>query len=136
MSISRLLALYGFSVVVFLSLDYFWLTRMVPRFYKPLLGHLLAAEPRLAVAGLFYLVYVVGILYFAVWPSLQSGSVLQAVVRGALFGFFTYATYDLTNQATLRDWPWQVSALDIAWGTCLNAMVAWTAFLAGRWWGS
>jgi len=100
MSISRLLALYGFSVVVFLALDYFWLTRMVPRFYKPLLGHLLAAEPRLLVAGLFYLVYVVGILYVAVWPGLQSGSVLQAVVRGALFGFFTYATYDLTNQAT------------------------------------
>jgi len=129
MSISRLLALYGFSVVVFLALDYFWLTRMVPRFYKPLLGHLLAAEPRLLVAGLFYLVYVVGILYFAVWPGLQSGSVLQAVVRGALFGFFTYATYDLTNLATVARWPLAVTLVDLAWGA---AVAAATAYLTAR----
>jgi len=73
MSFFRLLDLYGLYAVAFLALDFVWLTRMVPRFYKPLLGHLLAAEPRLLVAGLFYLVYVVGILYFAVLPGLASG---------------------------------------------------------------
>lgn len=136
MSFGRLAVLYGLCVAVFLALDFAWLSRVVPGFYKPLLGHLLAEEPRLGVAGVFYLVYVVGILYFAVLPGLQSGSLARTLAHGALFGLFTYATYDLTNQATLRAWPWQVSAVDIAWGTTLNALVAAAGYQAGRWLGA
>jgi len=134
-SLARLLVLYVLSATVFLALDFVWLTQMVPRFYKPYLGALLAEQPRLAVAGVFYLLYVVGVLYFAVLPGLKSGSMAQAVVHGALFGLFTYATYDLTNQATLREWPWHVSALDITWGTVLNGLVAGAGYQAGRWLG-
>ena len=135
MSFGKLLALYGICTAVFFALDFVWLSTAVSRIYRPLMGNLLADKPKLGVAAAFYLVYVVGIIALAVMPGLREGAVWGALWRGALFGFLAYATYDLTNLATIRDWPWQVSAIDMVWGTTLNSVVAVAGFYAGQWLG-
>ena len=96
---------------------------------------LLAKQPKLGVAAAFYLLYVVGIVALAIVPGLQEGSVVGALWRGALFGFLAYATYDLTNLSTIRDWPWQLSLIDMTWGTILNSVVAVAGYYGGRWLG-
>lgn len=135
MTAGRLVALYGICVAVFFALDFTWLSIATSRVYQPMLGDLLSKQPKLAVAAGFYLMYVVGIVALAVVPGLQEGSVVGALWRGALFGLIAYATYDLTNLSTIRDWPWQVSAIDMVWGTTLNSLVAVAGFYAGRWLG-
>lgn len=135
MTLSKLAALYGVCVVVFFALDFVWLSTATSRVYRPYLGDLLAEQPKLGVAAVFYLLFVVGIVALAVIPGLQEGTVIGAMWRGALFGFLAYATYDLTNLSTIRDWPWQVSVIDMAWGTLLNTLVATAGFYAGRWLG-
>jgi uncharacterized membrane protein len=135
MNLGKMAALYGITAAAFFALDFVWLSTATSRIYKPMLGDLLAEKPQLAVAAVFYLIYVVGILVFAVLPGLQDGAVLGALWRGALFGLLAYATYDLTNMSTLRDWPWQISVIDMVWGTTLNGLVAVAGFYAGRWLG-
>jgi uncharacterized membrane protein len=135
MSVGKLAALYGICTVVFFALDFTWLSIATGRIYKPYLGDLLAEQPKLGVAAVFYLAYVVGIVALAVVPGLREGSVVGALWRGALFGLLAYATYDLTNLSTIRAWPWQVSAIDMVWGTTLNSVVAVAGFYAGRWLG-
>jgi uncharacterized membrane protein len=134
-SIGKVLALYGICVVVFFGLDFVWLSTATGRVYRPYLGDLLAPKPKLGVAAAFYLAYVVGIVLLAVLPGVREGAVLGALWRGALFGLLAYATYDLTALATLRDWPWQVSVIDMVWGTALNSAVAVAGFYAARWLG-
>ncbi len=135
MNLGKLAALYGITTIVFFAFDFVWLSTATSRLYKPMLGDLLAEKPLLGVAAVFYLVYVVGILVFAVMPGLQEGAVLGALWRGALFGFLAYATYDLSNLSTLRGWSWQISVIDMVWGTILNSVVAVAGFYAGRWLG-
>jgi uncharacterized membrane protein len=135
MTIGKLAVLYGICTAVFFALDFAWLSIATGRIYKPYLGDLLAEQPKLGVAAAFYLAYVVGIIALAVVPGLREGSVVGALWRGALFGLLAYATYDLTNLSTIRDWPWQVSAIDRVWGTTLNSVVAVAGFYAGRWLG-
>jgi uncharacterized membrane protein len=134
-STGKLAALYGICVMVFFALDFVWISTATPRIYRPLLGDLLAEQPRLGAAAAFYLLYVVGIVALAVIPGLREHSVVGALWRGALFGFLAYATYDLTNLSTIRGWPWQVSAADMVWGTTLSSLVAVAGFYAGRWLG-
>lgn len=131
MSASRLLALYVICVVAFFSLDFVWLSISTARIYRAYLGDLLAPQPRLGVAAGFYLIYVVGIVALAVVPGLRESAVLGALWRGALFGLLAYATYDLTNLSTIRNWPWRVSIIDMAWGTTLSGAVAVVGFWAG-----
>ncbi|MDR6951504.1 putative membrane protein [Ancylobacter sp. 3268] len=107
--------------LVFLAIDSVWLGLMAGRFYRPRLGHLMADQLNLPPAILFYLLYVAGIVVFAVQPALASGRWSTALTQGALFGLIAYACYDLTNQATLRDWPALVTVVDIMWGTVLTA---------------
>lgn len=133
MSFGKLASLYGICVVVFFALDFVWLSTATQRIYRRYLGDLLADQPKLAVAAGFYLLFVVGIVALAVLPALQEGSVVGALWRGALFGLLAYATYDLTNLSTIRDWPWQVSVIDMAWGTALNALVAVVGYYAAQW---
>lgn len=135
MTAGKLVALYAITTAVFFALDFAWLSTATPRIYQPRLEGLLAPQPKLGVAAGFYLVYVVGIIALAVIPGLREGSVLAALWRGALFGFLAYATYDLTNLATIRDWPWQISVIDMVWGTVLNTAVTAAGFYAGRWLG-
>ena len=116
---------YITTVVVFLALDVIWLSRVAKSFYFTRLGHLLRERPHLGVAAAFYALYVVGIVIFAVAPALRAGSADVALLYGALFGFFAYATYDITNYATLRDWPIAVTLVDIVWGAVLTGASAY-----------
>ena len=94
------------AAAAMLVLDAIWLTLAVPRLYQPQIGHLLAAQPNLGIAAVFYLFYIVGIVVFAVLPAQTVGSWLTALGLGALLGLVAYGTYDFTNMATLRDWRW------------------------------
>jgi uncharacterized membrane protein len=120
----KLITAYLSTAVVFLAVDYVWLSHVSTQFYRDQIGHLLMDKPNLAAAAVFYVLYVVGIVVFAVAPALRSESFATAILYGALFGFFTYATYDVTNYATLKDWPVLVVAVDVAWGTVLSALSA------------
>lgn len=115
---------YVSALIVFVVADIIWLGTMVSRVYRPALGDILLPSVNFAPALIFYLIYPIGLVIFAILPGLKSGSVTMAATYGALFGFFTYATYDLSNYATLRHWTLQVTAVDIAWGTVLGALAA------------
>lgn len=119
----HLLAYVGAGVVMAV-LDFIWLALMGPRLYKPALGDLLAAKPDMRAAIAFYLIYLAGIVILAVTPALREGGLVRAATLGAVLGFVAYATYDLTNQATLRTWPMHVTLIDLAWGTFLTAAAA------------
>lgn len=121
---------YVITLMTFVAIDLTWLGIMAPRFYKPTLGDIGLASVNLPPAIAFYLLYPLGLVIFAVEPALRSGTAGTALLYGALFGFFTYATYDLTNQATLRNWTSSLSAVDIAWGTVLGATASLIAFAA------
>jgi len=127
------LAAYLASLVIFFSLDMVWLSTMAGRIYRPTLGDIALSGVNLMPAIAFYVLYPVGLVIFVVLPALKGGSIYTAIVHGALFGFFTYATYDLTNQATLRNWTLQLSLIDMAWGTALAALAGAMAFwVVGR----
>lgn len=123
---------YVATAIVFLAVDYVWLSQVATRFYFDRIGHLLMDKPNMAAAGAFYIIYVVGIVVFAVAPALRSESVVTAVLYGAMFGFFTYATYDVTNYATLRNWPVIVAIVDVGWGTALSAFSAGMGYTLTR----
>lgn len=127
------LKLYLLTIPVFFAIDLLWLGVIAKDLYQKNLAHLLSPTVNWPAALLFYLIYIVGILLFAVRPALAAQALSQAALWGALFGFFTYATYDLTNLATLRDWPITVVVVDIAWGTLLCTLVASVSYLIGRW---
>ena len=127
------LKLYLLTIPVFFAIDLLWLGVVAKGLYQKNLAHLLSPTVNWPAALLFYFIYIVGILLFAVRPALATQSLSQAALWGALFGFFTYATYDLTNLATLRDWPITVVVVDIAWGTLLCTLVASVSYLIGRW---
>ena len=125
MGVLRPVLAYVAVLVVMGALDFAWLTTAVPRLYRPLLGSLLAPQPRMAAAVLFYLLYGAGVVVLAVLPA--HGQWRAAAGYGAILGLIAYGTYDLTNQATLRDWPVTITLVDMAWGTVLTAVAATTA---------
>ena len=127
------LKLYLLTIPVFFAIDLLWLGVVAKNFYQNSLSHLLSQDVNWPAAFLFYFMYIVGIILFAVKPGLEAGSLAKAAMWGALFGFFTYATYDLTNLATLREWPIKVVVVDILWGTVLCTLVASGSFMIGRW---
>ena len=118
------LASYLACALVMGMLDFLWLSSMLKALYRPALGPTLAEEPNMAAAFSFYLLYLAGILIFAVVPAVNSGNWWTASCYGALFGLFTYATYDLTNLATLKIWSLKLSLIDVAWGTILTSITA------------
>jgi uncharacterized membrane protein len=109
-------------------LDAVWLSKMGPLLYRPTLAEILATHLRLAPAIAFYLMYPVGIVIFAVAPALRSGSTASALMMAALFGAIAYATYDLTNYATLRSWTWQITVVDIIYGASASGVAAVAAY--------
>ncbi len=127
--------LYLLTAPVFFAIDLVWLGYVARDFYQDQLGSLLSPTVNWPAAFAFYLLYIVGIMIFAVAPALEKGSLVRAVVLGGLFGFFTYATYDLTNLATLRGWPAKVVLVDIVWGVVLCATVSSASYIMGRWMG-
>ena len=125
----RHLVAFGVAAAVFLLLDATWLTLMTPMLYRPALGHLMREDFDVVAAIAFYVTYLTGILAFVVNPGVDGRRVL---LRGAFFGFVCYATYDLTNQATLPQWPWRVTLADLGWGAFVTAVASWAAFRASR----
>ncbi len=123
-----MIILYGLTLVVFLGIDLVWLLKIAPKFYRRHLGHLMADKPNGPAALIFYLLFIVGLVVFAIYPSYDQGIWWQALLYGALFGLFTYATYDLTNMATLKGWPLKVTVIDLIWGTSLSAVTATIVF--------
>lgn len=121
---------YLSTAVVFFALDYVWLTRVAIGFYRQNIGELLLATPNFAAAGIFYLFYVIGIVYFAVMPAVTANSVLTALLNGAILGLLAYGTYDMTNLATLKGWSLSVSLVDMAWGAVLTATAAAAGYYA------
>jgi uncharacterized membrane protein len=120
------------TALVFLGLDAVWLSFSASVLYRPLLGDLLRDDFLLVPAALFYVIYTAGIVAFAISPSLASGRWTAAGLRGLFLGLFGYAVYDLTNQATLRNWPVTITVADLIWGALLTAVAAIAGFLAAR----
>src|SRR6476646_241633 len=120
---------YLVAAPIFFAIDMIWLGAMTPRFYKPILGDISLQNVNFPPAVIFYLLFPVGLIIFAIEPALKSASWQTAMTYGALFGFFAYATYDLTNNATLRNWTFSLTAVDIAWGSLLSAFSCVVTFL-------
>ena len=112
------------SFIVFLGIDLLWLGIIARKLYVLHMGHLLRTPPNWPVAFLFYGLFVIGLMIFAINPALEQRSIPYALKYGALYGFFTYMTYDLTNWAVLKDWPSGIVFIDILWGTILAMSVA------------
>jgi uncharacterized membrane protein len=119
-----LIVAYAATLVAFAVLDFLWLGRMGNVLYRPVMGDMVLDTFRPAPAIIFYLLYVIGLVYFAVRPALAAGDWQTALINGAALGFFAYATYDLTNQATLKNWSTTLSVVDMTWGTILSSVSA------------
>lgn len=133
MNISYYLKLYVLTVPVFFVIDIVWLGVVAKGIYRRNLGFILSPEVNWVAAITFYLIYIAGIIFFAVRPALASNTLRDAAMLGGLFGFFTYATYDLTNMATIKGWPLKIVVIDILWGSCLCLLVAVLSFLIAKW---
>lgn len=118
---NKYLAAYGATALIMVALDALWLGVIAKSWYQQGIGHLMAANPRFMVGALFYALFAVGLVIFVAVPGGQTGTWQSTLLRGTLFGFFTYATYDLTNLATLKDWPIGLSLLDMAWGATVSS---------------
>ena len=117
------------TAFAFLAIDSVWLSQMTARFYRPAMGELFADKPRLTAAAAFYLLYVTGVFALAVLPAFRDGNILRAAILGAAIGLMAYGTYDLTNHATLKQWPLRLTLVDMTWGTALTSLAA----CAGYW---
>ena len=125
-----LILAYVVTLLVMVGLDFVWLGKMGDAVYRPIMGDMALPGFRAAPAILFYLLYIGGAVYFAVAPALASGSVGAAALNGLLFGLCAYGTYDLTNHATLRNWSWTLTSMDMGWGAILTAIAASAGYLA------
>ncbi len=125
--------LYGLTLLAFLLIDAIWLGLVARGFYGRHLGSLMRANPNWLAAFLFYLLFVTGILLFVSVPASQHDSAKRALIFGAFFGLVTYATYDLTNLATIKGWPLIVTMVDLAWGTSVGAVLGYLGFVMERW---
>jgi len=129
MQMSRVLLTYGVSVPVFFIVDMIWLGVIARGFYRKALEPLLTPNINWTAAIIFYFLFLVGVLVFALLPGMEKKSLIYTVGMAALFGFISYATYDLTNLATLRDWPLMLSIVDMMWGSFLSASTAGLTYL-------
>ena len=132
MTIKQTLILYLITLVVFFAIDMIWLGVVAKGFYRRHLGSMLSPKVNWAAAVLFYLLFIVGLLVFAVKPALAAGNSHKALILGALLGLISYATYDLSNLATMKDWPLMVTIVDLVWGTVLGGAVSYISAFLGR----
>ena len=124
--------IYLITLVVFFAIDMIWLGLVAKTFYQSQIGYLMKATPNWSAAILFYLLFIVGLVVFVINPSLAKQSWTQAIMLGALFGLISYATYDLTNLATIKNWPVLVTVVDLVWGTVLSASVSYVSYIVIR----
>jgi uncharacterized membrane protein len=131
----RFLTLCLTALPILAVIDLLWLGVVASRFYRESLGDLFAPEVNWMAAGLFYVIFIAGLTFFAIGPAIEARSIGVALGRGAFLGLLAYATYDLTNLAVIRNWPVLMSVVDIAWGTLMSAVVAsLTYWVATAWW--
>lgn len=123
MSVSDYVILYLITAIVFSAVDLVWLGKVAPKIYQKYIGHLMAKKPNKPAALVFYSSFIVGLLIFVLVPAVNDESLLRAALFGALYGLFTYATFDLTSQAVFKKWPTTITVIDMAWGTFLSATV-------------
>ena len=122
------------AFTTFLVVDGLWLTVVAKNFYAKHLGYLMAPKPNLTAVGIFYVIYIFTLVILILAPALQKGSLTTAIWTGALFGFCAYATYDLTNLATIKDWPLLITIVDLIWGTTLTATVSGISYwILSKW---
>jgi uncharacterized membrane protein len=133
MTFKQAVTLYLITLAVFFVIDMVWLGVVAKGFYRKHLGALLSPKVNWAAALLFYLLFIVGLVVFVIRPALAQGEPFKALLLGAFFGLISYATYDLSNLATLKDWPVIVTVVDLVWGTALGGLVSLTGTLLGRW---
>jgi len=126
------LKLYIATLIAFFAIDMVWLSLVARTFYRQHLGYLMAPNTNWLAAIIFYLLFLVGLLVFVVAPGLEANSLKMTLVRAALFGLITYATYDLTNLATVKDWPVVLTIVDMTWGTVLSVAVSYVSFVVGK----
>ena len=129
----KLIISYLLTTVVFFAVDMTWLGFIAKDLYKKYLSSFLSDKVNWPAAIIFYLLFIIGIFYFAILPAVEKNSLTKAIVSGVLFGIFTYATYDLTNLATLKDWPLPIVFIDIIWGAVLTGIVSVAGFYIVKW---
>lgn len=129
------LKLYGMTAVAFFAIDIVWLGVIASKFYDRHLSAIMREEVNVGAAAGFYLLYIAGIVVFAVLPGLEAGTLGRAAILGAFFGLVAYATFDLTSMALIEGFNWTVVVVDLVWGTVLTASVASVGYAAGRWIG-
>ncbi|TWU13245.1 hypothetical protein CA54_20780 [Symmachiella macrocystis] len=127
------LKLYCCTLLCFFVIDMVWLVLIARGFYQKHLGFMLKDNPNWPAAIVFYLLFVFGLLIFVIVPSLDASSTKKVLILGCLYGVITYATYDLTNLATVKNWPWIVTVVDMIWGGVLATSVSYLGYLAGKW---
>lgn len=125
---------YGITLIVFLGVDSIWLLLIAKNLYAKYLGYIMAKNPNLLAALAFYLIFIAGVMYFVLTPALVSGEWRKALLSGLLFGFVTYATYDLTNLATIKAWPILITVIDLLWGSFVTGLTAVLSFFAIHQW--
>ncbi len=133
MPLTKLVGSYLLTTVVFFAVDLLWLGVIAKNFYGRYLSDFLSEQVNWTAAIVFYLLFIVGIFLFVIMPATEKQSYVHALIYGALFGFFTYATYDLTNLATLKNWPINVVIVDIFWGMVLTAIVSTSGYFITQW---
>jgi uncharacterized membrane protein len=124
----RTLIAYGVSLIVLVILDLVWLRFASDAFFRPAVGEILTDRPNFIAAGLFYIFFAAGLVFFAVLPAMKNGGIAAALLNGALLGFLAYMSFDLTNLAILKLWSVKVALIDISWGTFVSAMAAMAGF--------
>lgn len=127
---------YAGALLLLIVADGLWLGVVMPQKYQAWIGPLMREQPLVLPAAAFYLLYPVGVTVFAVLPALEMQSWQRGAFLGALLGLIAYGTYDLSNMATLKGWPWQLMLIDIVWGSCLTAAAASVGFFSARAWGN
>ena len=133
MSTAKLVLIYGGMLVTFLVIDLTWLGLVARGIYQKHLGYLMSPQVNWPAAIVFYLIFVFGLFFFAVLPGVESRALVRTVLTGCLFGGICYATYDLTNLATVRDWPLPITLIDMTWGVVLSGCVTLAGHGLGRW---
>jgi uncharacterized membrane protein len=125
-------AIYTSFLVTLIAIDLVWLLGIAKNLYRDQMGDLMASEPKLMAGLAFYLLYALGVCIFVIIPALSKQSLIYALQYGALFGFFCYMTYDLTNLAVIRNFPTQLALIDISWGSFVTAVCSGIAYWVGR----
>jgi uncharacterized membrane protein len=128
----KYLGIYFAFLITLITVDLVWLLGIAKNLYREEMGDLMASEPKLLAGLAFYLIYALGVCIFVIAPALSKQSLMHALQYGALFGFFCYMTYDLTNLAVIRDFPTKLAFIDMAWGSLVTALAAGLAYWVGE----